>query len=156
MNTIKLVEGCTMRRLRRIDRAAVLNIEADSFQVSTLEYQFQDYFEDDHYGYVVERNKQVLAYMLYERKDDHVYLSEIAVAPIARGRGIGTFLLTWLKRRLKLHRLKRIELDVNNGNEKAIALYKSLGFVRDLQLSGSGMHTLVWYADSNAKRGKAA
>jgi GNAT superfamily N-acetyltransferase len=57
------------------------------------------------------------------------WLNFIAVAPEARGRGLGTLLLADLEREAMLRGVERIELAVAPQNASAIRLYESNGYV---------------------------
>lgn len=53
-------------------------------------------------------------------------LEEIHIKKKARGKGYGTAFIKWV---IGQHRdVKRVRLEVTADNERAIALYKSLGF----------------------------
>jgi len=55
------------------------------------------------------------------------YISNIAVYPEYRGMGIGTYLINFLKNKIKDRNLNLV-LDVETENKRAINLYKRLGF----------------------------
>jgi len=56
------------------------------------------------------------------------YLSYLWVAPAARGRGIGTKLMTEMLTHLRSRNVPRVWLWVFDGNEAAHRLYRKLGF----------------------------
>jgi GNAT superfamily N-acetyltransferase len=55
-------------------------------------------------------------------------LEDLFVAPPARGAGLGRALVRASIDRARVRGCRRIELDVNERNEAAIALYESFGF----------------------------
>lgn len=66
----------------------------------------------------------------------HVGTMYIAVHDDAQGQGIGRILMTELVALGDAYGLRRLELNVHAGNARAIALYKSLGFVEEGRLRG--------------------
>jgi ribosomal protein S18 acetylase RimI-like enzyme len=61
-------------------------------------------------------------------REGEYYLSNIAVYPEFRGLGLGTKMLEEMENRAKMLNCKSIILDVEVENEKAIKLYKKLGY----------------------------
>lgn len=64
-------------------------------------------------------------------KKDEYYISNIAVYPEFRGLGIGKELLLFAENRAKEKNLKKLSLDVEKENKKAIEIYKNFGFMID-------------------------
>jgi ribosomal protein S18 acetylase RimI-like enzyme len=62
-------------------------------------------------------------------QDGEVYLESMAVAPHARGRGIGTMLLQAVSDFAVANGLYTVRLDVVNTNPDAFRLYRRVGFV---------------------------
>lgn len=60
------------------------------------------------------------------------YISEVYVAPEARGSGTGRALMEETLRWFASQRIQRVELQVLPGNDAARTLYRRLGFVDDL------------------------
>ena len=56
------------------------------------------------------------------------WLEDLFVEDGARGRGLGKALLEAAIKRAKARNCRRIELDVNEDNEAALALYRAAGF----------------------------
>lgn len=87
---------------------------------------------------VLDRGGEVVGYASAEvQADGEGYLDFVAVAPAVRGLGVGRSLVAHVGREL----LARpgptcLWLTVKGSNEPAIALYESLGFVRDAELVG--------------------
>ena len=59
---------------------------------------------------------------------DEGEITNVAVAPAARRRGIARALLTELKQQLACRNVARIVLEVRVSNEPAIRLYEQMGF----------------------------
>lgn len=62
---------------------------------------------------------------------DHVAVLSVEVHPSAQGQGIGRLLCEELLRTAWAGGIERLELYVRADNERAIGLYRSLGFVRE-------------------------
>lgn len=63
-----------------------------------------------------------------EALPDEWYLESLVVAPIARGRGIGTKLIQSIEKKAKASRAKYLSLNVDQDNPQAEALYYRNGF----------------------------
>jgi ribosomal protein S18 acetylase RimI-like enzyme len=61
--------------------------------------------------------------------ENEYYLSNIAVYPEFRGLGLGTKLLSEIERESKKSRDKKIVLDVETNNKRAIKLYERIGYI---------------------------
>ena len=68
-------------------------------------------------------------------KEGEFYISNIAVYPEYRGIGIGTTLLSFVEESMRSKNIKKLALDVETKNERAIRLYKRLGFIISRKLS---------------------
>lgn len=60
------------------------------------------------------------------RAGPYVYLDDVFVRPEARGRGIGTRLIRAVAR-IAVERRQHVWWDASPGNDRALALYRSLG-----------------------------
>jgi GNAT superfamily N-acetyltransferase len=68
---------------------------------------------------------------------EDAWLEDVFVVARARGRGIGRALVEASVARARLRRCARIQLDTNEANGAALALYESLGF-RTAKRDGGG------------------
>jgi|GEM_PF-2326733 ribosomal protein S18 acetylase RimI-like enzyme len=66
--------------------------------------------------------------LLTRKKSRKIRLYSIAVAKVHQGRGIGSFILSWLVTYAKNEHFSGISLEVNISNEAAIRLYQSKDF----------------------------
>ena len=73
----------------------------------------------------------VLGYVGMHHLVDEGFITNVAVSPAARRRGVARALLAELAAYGREHALYRITLEVRVSNAPAIALYESLGFTRD-------------------------
>lgn len=85
---------------------------------------------------VAERGATVVGHALLEplalAVTAHVVRLTIAVHEGHQGQGVGRSLMTELLRRARSSpRIEKVELQVRSSNDRAIALYRSLGFVEE-------------------------
>ena len=64
---------------------------------------------------------------------DDAWIEDVFVRESARGRGLGRALVELALERARERGCARIELDVDEGNAAALALYRRLGFAGDLK-----------------------
>jgi ribosomal protein S18 acetylase RimI-like enzyme len=136
----------TMRRARRSDRAAALDVDARSFDPfwrldpagldeavdATPSSRFR----------VIDGPSGVVGYAVSGRAGARGFLQRLAVDPAARGRGYGSALvldgLRWMKRR----GAARAMVNTQERNNDALRLYERLGF--RLQPGGLAvLHTVL-------------
>jgi ribosomal protein S18 acetylase RimI-like enzyme len=76
---------------------------------------------------IVEQGGVAIGYVIVERRDDHLFLDEIALVPEARQRGLGGALVRSVMDRARGDRVPvRLSVLVNNPAQR---LYARLGFV---------------------------
>ncbi len=80
------------------------------------------------FGFVLEENGEVYAAAIYEKSFDTADLEDIYVSPEKRRTGAGLSLLTDSFRELASLGVKKIFLEVREGNAPARALYEKAGF----------------------------
>tara|TARA_A100001037_G_scaffold299444_1_gene325051 strand:- start:3265 stop:3840 length:576 start_codon:yes stop_codon:yes gene_type:complete len=56
------------------------------------------------------------------------HIKDLAVSPHWRKKGVGTFLLSRILHDFRLREIKKVKLEVREGNTTAISLYKKFGF----------------------------
>ncbi len=81
---------------------------------------------------MLEDGPRALAAVIAVRRPDGVLIADVAVDPEHRGRGLGRAVLTASLRGLRGEGVRTIYLNVTEGNTPALALYRSVGFVRSL------------------------
>ena len=86
--------------------------------------------DESHIFLIAEQGGRVLGYVGLMHVLDEGYISNVAVAPDARRRGIGKGLITELQRRAVENKLAFITLEVRESNLSAIELYKKCEFFR--------------------------
>lgn len=71
------------------------------------------------------------------------YLSTIVIFPFARGKGVGSSLISAMIEDCELKKMKHIDLEVANDNNQAISLYKKIGFLyKGKKTSTTSFYTL--------------
>lgn len=65
------------------------------------------------------------------------YIAHLGVTPEYRGQGIGTQLIAWLLENGRQQKRTTASIDVSVENPKALALYKRLGFVQQVERTSS-------------------
>lgn len=82
---------------------------------------------------------------------DEAHVTNVAVHPQARGRGIGKALMKTLIQETVDRRLKRMTLEVRKSNETALAMYRKLGFrmsgIRPGYYQDTGEDALIMWLD---------
>lgn len=74
-------------------------------------------------------NEKILAYVIIQTLYAEIEIMRFAVVSNRRREGLGKRLMNTLKDVAKDHEVKKIILEVNSINYKAINLYESLGFI---------------------------
>jgi len=81
---------------------------------------------------VCERDGRMVGAVLSVRGPTGALVADVMVDPGHRGHGVGRRLLTSAVRSMRHAGVDRIYLNVTEGNERALRLYRSLGFARSL------------------------
>lgn len=83
----------------------------------------------------------------FGRKDAHVASLGMMVAPSRRGMGIGSAMVEYAIAWARRHDYEKIHLQVFSSNERALALYRKLGFVEEGRRRKAFRLPDVGYAD---------
>lgn len=111
------------------DLPQVLLIEQQSFPVPFSEKLFRMEIQlEIAQILVVKEGEQVLGYIDYWFVIPEIHLVNIAVDPVKRRKGIGALMMRHMIGDARKNHVEEIILDVRVSNEKALALYKGLGF----------------------------
>ena len=78
--------------------------------------------------YIVRMNNQLIGYGGMWLILDEAHITNIAVHPEHRRRGVGRLLMETLMKEAVILKMERMTLEVRVSNKAAISLYKSLGF----------------------------
>jgi ribosomal-protein-alanine N-acetyltransferase len=116
------------------DAAALASIHAASFARDWSEDEIAALLRDETVSGLVVRRANLLgtrspvAFVLMRTVADEAEILTVACDPRHRGRGHARRLIEALFRRLYHERVKAVFLEVDAGNEPALALYRRLGF----------------------------
>ncbi|EMA43308.1 ribosomal protein S18-alanine N-acetyltransferase [Halococcus saccharolyticus] len=118
------------REAARADLLAVFRIEKASFPQPWPYRAFERFLGEP--GFLVADSGEVVGYVLADttpksgRPIGHV--KDIAVAPFARGQGIGATLLARAIDAMREQKAGSVRLEVRESNEPALGLYRRFGF----------------------------
>ncbi len=118
-----------IRTMQKGDVAAVAALEAQIFSMPWSAAGFADTLpREDVIFLVAYEQDELLGYVGIYCMLDEGEITNVAVAPAARRRGIARALLTELKQQLACRNVTQIVLEVRVSNEPAIRLYEQMGF----------------------------
>ena len=118
-----------IRTMQKGDVAAVAALEAQIFPMPWSAAGFADTLpREDIIFLVAYEQDELLGYVGIYCTLDEGEITNVAVAPAARRRGIARALLTELKQQLACRNVTQIVLEVRVSNEPAIRLYEQMGF----------------------------
>lgn len=122
----------TIMKMTAADLDAVAALEAELFTVPWSRQGFADILRRDDVLFLVakasEKGEALLGYAGVYCAAGEGEITNVAVAPTARRRGVGRALLSALSERLAARGIFRLVLEVRVSNEPAICLYKQAGF----------------------------
>lgn len=117
-------------RMRRADLDEVLAIERASFSMPWSRGAFLYEMEQNRVArcVVVREDGRVVGYICVWEVGDELHVTNIAVHPAARRRGIARTLLGQVMEEGRQRGVRVVVLEVRPSNVEALALYESLGF----------------------------
>lgn len=121
-----------IRELTAGDVDAVCRIEEESFSMPWRARDFLEMIEADyaHY-YVAEEEGEIVGCCGIRNLAGEGEITNVAVAPGFRGRGIGRKLMEYMLKEASCHGIGDCTLEVRISNTPAVRLYESLGFKRE-------------------------
>jgi len=118
-----------IRWMIRRDMPDVLAIKAKSFEFPWLEEDFIRCLRGRNLiSMVAEYDDRIVGFMVYELFKRRIYVLKFATASNWRRRGVGSQMLSELKRKLTPQRRTRIALEVRETNLPAQLFFQTLGF----------------------------
>ena len=119
-----------IRNASSADLDALQDLEEACFSLPWTRQQLFGELPDERHEFLVAEGADgsVLGYIGMMAVLDEGYISNVAVAPAARRRGIGRALVKEMLRRAEDRELSFVTLEVRESNESAIALYGGEGF----------------------------
>lgn len=119
-----------IRLMRESDADEVAAIEKHAFSQPWSRQGFLDSLQLEHAVFLVaEEEQHVLGYIGMYVSFDEGEITNVAVNPDVRCRGIGAMLIQAMKKEANLRGVTQIVLEVRVSNERAIRLYERNGFV---------------------------
>lgn len=133
-----------IRKIEERDREAYLRMAGDFYRSDAVfrqipepyfETTFRELMRSDQYteGYLLEERNEAAGYALLAKTFSQeaggpvVWIEELYVRPGFRGRGLGHEFFAYLKDHLP-DGVKRVRLEAEPENRKAVALYRRMGF----------------------------
>lgn len=147
-----------LRRLTIEDASLISDLHALGFQPAWGTEDMLGLLQDKNvFGFLaVDKNvllhSRPLGFVLARNLVDEAEILTIAVDPRGRGRGTGKALMREVLRTLYADRKERLVLEVDEGNDAALTLYRRLGF----QKVGERKGYYSAAADSSTTAGKGA
>jgi ribosomal-protein-alanine N-acetyltransferase len=120
-----------IRQAERADLLAVYRIEQSAFPQPWPFAAFEQYLDEP--GFLVAADSAVVGYVVADAVPNHGqplgHVKDIAVRADRRGEGIGTRLLERALGVLGGQGVASVKLEVREGNERALSLYRDYDFV---------------------------
>jgi ribosomal-protein-alanine N-acetyltransferase len=114
------------------DIPAVLVIEGLSFSNPWSDATFRGEVQNKGISFPVvivhEPDQKVVGYIIYWQIRDEVQITNLAVHPDFRGRGIGETVLAVILKEVRAKGATFVTLEVRSSNTPAVSLYRKLGF----------------------------
>lgn len=99
----------------------------NAMTVPQLAERMAGWLQTDYTAVIVEEHDEAIAYALYRRESDYVYLRQLFVRRDHRRQGIGRQLMAWLWQNV-WQGAPRLRIDVLVGNTAAQDFWRSVGF----------------------------
>jgi [ribosomal protein S18]-alanine N-acetyltransferase len=120
-----------IRRAKEADIPAIVEIENISFPTPWEQKTFVDTLESKDKAILVsESNGKLNGYIILEKVVDEGSITDLAVAPEFRKKGIASELITTVIDVARREELIKLFLEVRSTNAQAIRLYEKFGFTR--------------------------
>lgn len=120
-----------IRPMKPEDTQKVSLLEAEIFSMPWSRQAFSDSLNRSDTLFLTALDQDnIVGYIGMYVSLDEGEITNVAVAPGARRRGIGTLLLEEIKKQALLRSVRRIVLEVRVSNADAIRLYEKSGFIR--------------------------
>ncbi|GAA4342907.1 ribosomal protein S18-alanine N-acetyltransferase [Kangiella taiwanensis] len=117
-----------IRPLEVIDLEQVVTIEQEAHEYPWKKSIHLSCIEQEYPSLVLEREGQILAYVIFNYLYDECHLMNITTQSSHQGQGIATQLIQSLYSHAKLAGMKSVLLEVRESNQPAIAFYQRQQF----------------------------
>ena len=119
----------TFRKMLPADAAAVEKVEMACFSMPWSRESFwEEAAQEAAYYLLALDDGEVIGYVGVWLLGEEGHITNVAVAPEMRRRGVGAALLAELMRIAMEHSVRSMTLEVRPSNEAALALYRKFGF----------------------------
>jgi [ribosomal protein S18]-alanine N-acetyltransferase len=124
------VQPIAIEPMRSADLEEVLAIERASFSMPWSRGAFLYELEQNRVArcYVVREDGRLIGYICLWEVADEVHITNVAVHPDLRRRGVGRSLLSAVLDDARQRKLRLVVLEVRPSNAEALGLYESFGF----------------------------
>lgn len=138
-----------IRQWNKDDIKKLTQIEKECFKVPWTENMLiSEYVNPLYKCFVYEEDGEILGFIGFWEISGQVDISNIAVSPGHRKKGVGKQLISSLLNFCGQNKIKNLSLEVRAGNIAAINLYKNFGFakegVRKNYYEGSEDALIMW------------
>lgn len=121
-----------VRWMDETDLEAVADLERMSFSLPWSRDMIKDGFTKGFDRFLIcEQEQEAAGYICFRYFEEEGEIERIAVHPRFRGMGLGRKLMEAMEEYVKGKGVANLTLEVRAGNEKAIKLYESCGFVKE-------------------------
>lgn len=124
------MQPIAIERMRSADLEEVLAIERASFTMPWSRGAFLYELEQNRVArcYVVREDGRLIGYICLWEVADELHITNVAVHPGLRRRGVGRALLSAVLDDARHRKLRLVVLEVRPSNVEALGLYESFGF----------------------------
>jgi len=116
--------------MHRADLDAVMRIEREVYPFPWTPGNFGDSLKAGYDAWVFESARELIGYAVVMWIPDEAHLLNLSVAGALQGRGYGRAMLRWLCADAAGRGARAVMLEVRPSNERARALYASMGFAQ--------------------------
>lgn len=117
-----------IRQMRRDDLPEVHEIESEAYEFGWTQGIFRDCLQAGHECWLLELDRDIIAYAVLANQVDEAHLLNLCVAPAWQGVGYGQRMLRRMTDVARWHAAERMLLEVRPSNLSAIHIYRQHGF----------------------------
>lgn len=125
-----LQRGYLIRKMTEQDLDRLMVIENESFSLPWSRQSYEAELLNQYSTYLVcDWEGEVAGYVGMWTLFEEAHITNVAVAPEFRGRGIGAALMAEEEKIAQVKKADRILLEVRPSNAAAVAMYKGMGYI---------------------------
>ncbi|RAL22031.1 ribosomal protein S18-alanine N-acetyltransferase [Thermoflavimicrobium daqui] len=155
-------EKIAFRPMEVSDLSSILDVEVNSFSAPWPKQAFYNELVRNQFAHytVVTINDKVIGYCGLWIILDEAHITNIAIHPNYRGKGLGEATLMYVMETAKMLGANKMTLEVRVSNHIAQSLYKKMGFVpsgiRPKYYSDNQEDALIMWVTFNEKKAKSS